>query len=549
MSHSQKKIITDPNKYGSKGQSWAPEFVAYMAFIVNHPAYSDMPDAVKCDGKIQWEAPSNRSSGLYQFTHIKRRDWWRAKALSVDIDPSVDQWISKTAKKIHPTGEKPCKRCGLIMQIAYVYPQKNLIKRFNKIFGDSFEVSELEPINDIVQKAYDLYGSDFTKKISELFGTKNTKVPPLDNDLEEIQLWLTDVYTPSEPSLLSPGSMSNAPDRFDGFHSFNRCCRGTADTGRHDPNLKGYTTDRRVFEYWSEGDWIAADRLMGLVKTKLSSEPCADDGSGPPTADHIGPLSLGFCHRPEFKMLSKSGNSAKNNRMSLSDVLYLLECEKSGVEVASWYAKPLWDMLKLNIDNDEKSLRLSKILRDNQRNAMHILCKLFEEKKFAFLVYLLELGYADRKVEFINLHTDNFITKYDDIKSTPRTTKYSAEQKARRIRIGLQALEGYKEKDNRHLYLVLDDSISETIDSAIKAIDCVPSDINNLNKELESILFPSNGAISDFDLRDFSNKFPNHHIESFEKAKVILTTAMCFIGKELSLLWNDDRYVREELDT
>lgn len=33
---------TELIKYGSKGQAWAPEFVAYMSKIVSHPAYADM---------------------------------------------------------------------------------------------------------------------------------------------------------------------------------------------------------------------------------------------------------------------------------------------------------------------------------------------------------------------------------------------------------------------------------------------------------------------------------------------------------------------------
>ena len=53
--------------YGSKGQNWSEEFIEYMNFIVSHKAYAGMPDAIKNDGKIQWEAPSNRSSGQYQF--------------------------------------------------------------------------------------------------------------------------------------------------------------------------------------------------------------------------------------------------------------------------------------------------------------------------------------------------------------------------------------------------------------------------------------------------------------------------------------------------
>ena len=91
--------------YGSKGEHWAKPFVKYMKSIVTHPIYEGMPDAVKDDGKIQWEAPSNRSGGKYQFTHQKRRDWWTNKAISIGVDPNSDKWISKTAKSIHPTGK------------------------------------------------------------------------------------------------------------------------------------------------------------------------------------------------------------------------------------------------------------------------------------------------------------------------------------------------------------------------------------------------------------------------------------------------------------
>ena len=105
---------TDTTKvsYGSRGQTWAPEFISYMHLIVHHPNYAGMPDALKSDNKIQWEAPSNRSGGQFQFTHQKRRDWWEKKAKEIGIDTRTNQWISRVAKLIHPTGEKPCKRCG-----------------------------------------------------------------------------------------------------------------------------------------------------------------------------------------------------------------------------------------------------------------------------------------------------------------------------------------------------------------------------------------------------------------------------------------------------
>src|SRR5690606_22423256 len=148
-------------------------------------------------------------------------------------------------------------------------------------------------------------------------------------------------------------------------------------------------------------------------RTELNNEATADGGKGPPTADHIGPISLGFCHRPEFKLLSKEANSAKNNRMSLEDVLHLIQREKEGIVVASWYATPLWNLRKKDVLNDEQALRLSKMLRDNQRHAMKILSIMFDNERFAFLIYLLELEYSNYNFEFTNLRAENFITKFD----------------------------------------------------------------------------------------------------------------------------------------
>lgn len=457
-------------KYGSKGQDWAPEFVEYMAKIVSHPVYADMPDAIKEDGKIQWEAPSNRGGGKYQYTYNRRLEWWKHKAQSIGIDIKQNQWISRTAKTIHPTKEKPCKRCGKTMKLGYYYPSSILIKRFISQFGDVFEISATESIITVIKRAYTLEGEALFQRFPGLFFAKNIVIPtPL--NLDEAIAWLEHQYIPSEPSTLSPGAMSNAPDRFDGFHSFNRCCRHKADTGRHVENLKTYTTDRRVFEFWSEGNWAAADKLMGLIKTQFKDELCADGDDGAPTADHIGPLSLGFCHRPEFQLLSKGANSAKNNRMTLSDIQNLLASESRGEQVISWYATELWNRTKLDIKTDEDALRLSKILRDNQRIAMHVLWLLFIKKKFAFLAALLELSHANHNYEFIDLHIKNFITSYSKLERFLKSPQYIAEQKARRVRIAFEALHAYGQKENRHSFILHEDKIHEAVDSVVSLLN------------------------------------------------------------------------------
>lgn len=100
------QIDDDPNSYGSKGQSWNATFIECMKFIVLHPSYAGMQDALKDGGKIQWEASSNRSGGQYKDPHHHRRDWWRAKVTEIGIDVRQDKWISLTAKTIHPSHQR-----------------------------------------------------------------------------------------------------------------------------------------------------------------------------------------------------------------------------------------------------------------------------------------------------------------------------------------------------------------------------------------------------------------------------------------------------------
>lgn len=535
-------ISDNPLDYGSKGEKWSEEFVLYIKQIATHSVYAGMPDAIKEDGKIQWEAPSNRSSGKYQFTHQKRRQWWQDKAKSVGIDYNTDKWISKTAKLIHPTGEKPCKRCGRIMQIAYAYPNKNLIKKIKKTFN--LDVTPIDNIVDIIQDTIDIYGVSCIPKYQKILTTTNIKVPNFEQDIDAFLLWIKDEYIPSEPSVLSPGVMSNAPDRFDGFHSFNRCCRGVADKGRSTENLKSYTTDRRVFEFWSDGDWVAADRLMGLVRTKLSNVPTADGGIGVPTADHIGPLSLGFCHRPDFRLLSKEANSAKNNRMTLQDVKDLIEAESQKIDIISWHSEHLWNLKKNDVDDEEKALRLSKMLRDNQRNAMIMLSYLYEKGAYTFLAYLLNLHYADFKVAFKNLKSENFRTTFDSIIKEKRDTKYSSEQKARRLRIGFEALRSYKEKENRHLTIISENTLATCVNKVIKLFNEKAQEFKEIDKEIEAILILQDGIIPEMLLRELVNRIPQNQIVVFEEAKKILQLHMQSVGEYIANQWEADRYVR-----
>lgn len=536
-------------QYGRKGQSWHPEFIRYIEFIANHETYKGMPDAFTEGNKIQWEAPSNRSSGKYKDTHHKRREWWRRKATSVSIDPESSMWISRTAKQVHPTLKKPCKRCGRVLDLRYVYPASTLLKRLQNIgyVDESLPLEPFERITDLITRLVEIFGDSVFSHLPDLLRTGEISPHIIEPNLIDWLNWIEQEYIPQEPSTLSPGAMSNAPDRFDGFHSFNQCCRSKADKGRSQSNLKSYTTDRRVFEYWTEGNWIAADRLMGRIRSDFSSEICLNGHSGPCSADHIGPLSLGFTHRPEFQLLCKPCNSAKNNRMSLRDVIYLRKVEADGAVVISWHSKALWDLRKEEVSDDETALRLSKVLRDNRHTLMSVLQRITDAGYFTFLATFLELEYAEQNVEFVNLHIDNHITKFDYIEYLDRETKYVQEQKARRCRIAFESLRDYFAKANRNAYVVMTPQIEGIIINIINLLEKSPLGVQELDKQIVELLSSTRGISVDEGFRKIVNNISTDRQSNFVEVKNELTSIMQLAAVELSNQWNSDRYVRDEL--
>jgi len=325
--------LTTADVMGKKATygSGNPEFLKYVKMIVEHPNFAGMPDLYKEDGTIQWETPSNRLTGKYKDSNQKRRDWWAHRAKALGIDPESSKWLSHAAKANHPTGEKPCKDCGRVLEIAYVYPTARLLERIKKLpyFEGSFALDPLEHILELLERLVEHFGKKVLRDVPTLLKAGLQRIPEFDS-VDECLKWVRQHYIPSEPRTLSPGAMSNAPDRLDGFHSFNLCCRSKTDTGRHKANLQSYVTDRRVFEYWVEGDWVAANTLMGIIRSNaaIRQELCANGHDGPCAADHVGPISLGFVHRPSFRLLCNSCNGARNNRMALADVQELIAAEK-----------------------------------------------------------------------------------------------------------------------------------------------------------------------------------------------------------------------------
>lgn len=430
-------------------------FQEYMEAMAEHPAYAGMPDLLNVDGSIQWEAPSNRKSGANIHTHTKRTEWWKNKALEIGIVPGQSKWISRTAKAIHPTGKKPCKTCGQTMLISYAYPSKATLKKI-RTFPELREVAD-DRFADIYAITLLIFSdtADPNKTLNTLL--KNSKFPSLPefSNVEEAIEWIKNVYAPSEPRSLSPGAMSNAPDRFDGFHSINLCCREKSDSGRSRENLASYTTDRRVYENWSNGNWVAANLLMGEIRrnTSIQSQPCSNhmnvSHSGVITADHIGPISLGFAHQPVFRLLCESCNSAKNNRITFEDVQNLRLEVDEGHQVTSWYNDRLWKDFEESILGPRDAQVFYALLRDNRSIAFDLLGEIFDAGFIFSLSTLLTPEVAKRKWNLSRFHIENGVIK-GSFTSTPSNTKYRLTQQERMIRVSFTSLVEYKAKTNRH---------------------------------------------------------------------------------------------------
>ncbi len=380
-------------------RNWHPDFQDYMNMIVNHAHFKGMPHTHKPDGSIRWIVTGKSTVGQ------EREEWWDKKRASLGI-PKVPGWKSVVARRIHPSGEKPCQICGRVMKVGYEYPNKTCP-----------------------------YG-------------KSTIIPC---GKELCQHFISNKKTCSH---LGPGAMSDCPDRLDGFHTYNRCCRSKEDTGRHASNLARYGEDRRAYTFWADGDWKAASWLMQEFK-KHSQSP-----------DHIGPLSLGFCHRPKFEPLTRSQNSAKGNRLTYENVLSLIEDEKNGEQVISDHSRILWDKIKLMIQNDADAKHASQLLRKNLHSILAIFSIIADEGHEEFLIkFFLHPNHALYQHEFKGF--DPKTGSYKEIITTKATRTEHHRNAERYIRKSFEALEEYRDKTNRNVLFQIDVNLQKEIDTLL----------------------------------------------------------------------------------
>lgn len=502
-------------------REWHPNFIKYMKFIANHPNYRGMPDLYKENGTIRWVVTGKSEIGK------RRTKWWESKADELGIS-RTGKWIAKVAKENHPTKKKVCQTCGREMSINYVYPTKQLIKKLNKIpsMEGFFQYEDFNSIDEILHEIISALGMQGLDKIAKIFGI------PKSVKRTESAFWrhIKENFVGPESRKMSPGAMSNAPDRLDGFHTYNLCCRAVQNTGRHAENLARYIEDRRAYEHWAGGDWKAASWLM-----QGGDGDCVICGThGPITADHIGPISLGFAHRPKFQPTCRSCNSAKNNRMFLHDVKILIEDEKKGEHVVSWHSKHIWDRLKNRVATDDNAKKLSSIMRKNHHQFIELFYKISIRGYKDFLLQYLNPNYAYYSIEFKDLDPATF--HYKGMVKKPGDITQYRNNAARYVRIALESLEEYHNKINRKVKLIETPEINQVFSQILEEL----REDTNFNQEARTIL---NEAFEETDKREREEKI-KLALQSLEKepsrnqrAEMLINKSMQIVAKILEVEW------------
>jgi Alw26I/Eco31I/Esp3I family type II restriction endonuclease len=432
-----------------------------MESIVKHDHFEGLPVKYKNDGSIRWVETGNSDIGK------RRTEWWNQKREELGL-PKGHEWISKVARANHPTGMKPCQTCGRILKIHYVYPNKVTTKQINKTFDLSspFEYEDLLEISEVIDTLLALFDYDLVfKLLAKIF-----KIPT--NINKSRKSYLTYILE-EKKTKLSPGAMSNCPDRFDGFHTYNLCCRAKEDTGRFPDNLSRYGEDRRAYELWSDGDWKASGSLMQIIKA-IGDQECPICGNiRPMSADHIGPISLGFSvgDPPILRPMCGPCNSSRNNRMILSDISYILGMESTGIEVASWHTKYVWDILKELPSNDNEAKLVSKLMR---RNIHYVLSMLGFIAEAGFEDYLTKTFLKPKYAFYESFDFEGFDSvtgKYDDVIKTRGTKKQYQNNAKRYVRIAFESLEEYLSKENRKIPSYRFADVNSIADNIIKYLN------------------------------------------------------------------------------
>ena len=416
-------------------KQWHPKFLKYMDSIVKSPNYKGLSIRKTTDGSYGWITTAKSKIGQ------QRINWCINKAQELGFIEQHETYPGMYADvmlEIHPTKWKVCQICGKEMSLYYHYPNANFLKSLNKTFHSDF--SDRDHISDIWDELMnrgmcksDIAAFLICKGGLDLDARKANK--------DEIIAALEYACRKGNKKCLGPGAMSNFPDRYDGFHTYNRCCRATQDKGRSKENLKSYTKDRRAYEYWSDGNIHAANQFMGSSFF---------DGT---SADHIGPISLGFVHDPRYLRPMPGGdNSSKRDRLQIVDIKSIIETEKrTGIYPMSWQSKLIWEFIRTNYLKypDKVPTIYRDALKQNMANFMFILRTILETCPINgedFLVSaFLEPNYDYFKYSY------KFNERGEIISQEPRHyTDRNQNETYRYRRIAIESVYDYSEKNNRN---------------------------------------------------------------------------------------------------
>lgn len=420
-----------------------PNYFKYVEMIVAHPNYKGLYYDRDKNGRVNWVVTGKSEKGQL------RQEWWNAtcRRLGITIQKGC---YAKAARMIHPTGKHVCQCCGKERSIFYEYPTLTTLKKLNKAFGLNLSQTDYTILSFVE------HFCKTTAQLNEI--ARMFKLPQVTSKAELLKLIKVELID-KESRYFSPGVMCNPPDRFNGFHSYALCCRKEKDTGRHDDNMKTYIQDRRAYEDWSDGNYNLANRMMGEFH-KQPPMPCPICGKVEVmTADHIGPISLGFCHSIHFTPMCRSCNSAKNNRFTKSDVDKLKRLEKRGCSVVSWHSKFIWDLLKNRIFNDIDAKMASSIMAKCHQNVLYILALIYRKTGKTFLMRYLHPKYSMMDYRFKNFDLQNM----GDIQiiESPLDSKNKRKNQDRYIRIAFESLEAFYSKENRKNYFLINEEAQD----------------------------------------------------------------------------------------
>lgn len=446
---------------------WNKNFLEYMNFIINHPNYKGLPISKKPDGSYAWIAPAKSIIGT------KRIEWAKSKMKELNISENDNSPYAKLMFEIHPTKEKVCQICGKSMSLYYIYINTNFAKTIKKKFD--YVANTKQTLFEVCSS---LLALNHPEKEIRLFLQTSFNVSFSDADsIEDIIKKCEKVCRDGNCKKLGPGAMSNFPDRFDGFHTYNRCCRTKEDSGRSPENLRTYGKDRRAYEYWSDGNIYAANIFMHSHYFIGIS------------ADHVGPISLGFVHDSHYlRPLSTGENSSKRDKLSINDIQAIIEIEKSTkVPAMSWFSNKIWEDIKKNYKNHEYTIsNYREILKQNMSNFMFILWYIQTncgKKGKEFLI----TSFLQPKFDCFNY--DYTFDHYGNITSIQarHKTSSSKDEINRYIRIAFEAINDYNSKGNRNIKNNLDKDDLEILSAICKMIN---QNIDNsiIKKEMQNLM-------------------------------------------------------------